>query len=140
GRGRQVPDKAVSVRDPGCARLAISQSAVPARLEDARRRLAGVDVELGALEREQMTSDAHEERLVQLRADRDGIKQQLVDLEARWNKEKSLIESIRNVRAGLESRAVAKAEAPAAVGVGASGAALEGAAPTSCQETATTPA
>src|SRR5213079_2788444 len=36
---RQLPDKAVSVLDTACARLALGQNAIPAALEDAQRQL-----------------------------------------------------------------------------------------------------
>jgi type VI secretion system protein VasG len=125
--GRQLPDKAVSVLDTACARLAINQSAVPARIEDARRRQAGVEVELGTLEREQLTSGAHEERLLLLNEQREAIKSQLADLEARWDKERGLIQRIREIRTELESPPSASSPEPAAVGVGPSGERLEAA-------------
>src|ERR1700694_1276504 len=37
--GRQLPDKAVSVLDTACARVAIGQGATPAPVEDAQRRI-----------------------------------------------------------------------------------------------------
>ena len=126
--GRQLPDKAVSVLDTACARLAISQSAIPARLEDARRRLAGIEVELGTLEREQVTSGSHDERLAQLGQDRTAIQQQLAELEARWEKEKTLIQQVRNVRAQLETTpqaAVQMVGAGAAPAAAAAGSAIE---------------
>jgi len=36
---RQLPDKAVSLTDTACARVAVSQHAVPPELEDCRRRI-----------------------------------------------------------------------------------------------------
>ncbi|WP_390623659.1 hypothetical protein [Roseimaritima ulvae] len=36
--GRQLPDKAISVLDTSCARIAISQNSTPAPIEDARAR------------------------------------------------------------------------------------------------------
>ncbi len=65
--GRQLPDKAVSVLDTACARLAINQSSVPGAIEDCRRRLAAADHEILILEREQMTSRQHDERLKSVR-------------------------------------------------------------------------
>src|SRR6202007_2912306 len=37
--GRQLPDKAVSVLDTACARVAIGQGAIPAAVEDAERHI-----------------------------------------------------------------------------------------------------
>src|ERR671920_479338 len=49
--GRQLPDKAISVLDTACARIAISQAATPPAVEDARRRIEHLAVETAALER-----------------------------------------------------------------------------------------
>ena len=45
-QGRQLPDKAVSVLDTACARVAVSQSATPAGLEDCVRRIEALEAEL----------------------------------------------------------------------------------------------
>src|SRR5262249_20361332 len=37
--GRQLPDKSVSLLDTACARVAMSQAATPAAIEDLRRRI-----------------------------------------------------------------------------------------------------
>src|SRR4249920_769312 len=44
--GRQLPDKAVSLLDTTCARVAISQHATPPEVEDALRRIETLDIEL----------------------------------------------------------------------------------------------
>ena len=63
-RGRQLPDKAVSVLDTACARVAIGQSSMPAgarRLPAATRRRSSARSAI--LEREQATGADHDERL-----------------------------------------------------------------------------
>ena len=42
---RQLPDKAVSLIDTACARVAISQHATPPEVEDSRRRVSALEVE-----------------------------------------------------------------------------------------------
>src|SRR5437588_6316055 len=49
---RQLPDKAVSLIDTACARVAISQHATPPALEDSRRRIEALVAELAMVERE----------------------------------------------------------------------------------------
>ncbi len=49
---RQLPDKAVSLLDTACARVAISQHAVPPEVEDCRRRIEALDTELEIIGRE----------------------------------------------------------------------------------------
>jgi type VI secretion system protein VasG len=114
--GRQLPDKAVSVLDTACARLAIGQSAVPAALEDARRRLAGLDVEIGTLQREQATAGQHDERLAALEADRQSAASDVEALETRWETEKGLVQQIRDLRERLEQAAVDAAGAAEGTG------------------------
>ena len=46
---RQLPDKAVSLLDTACARVAISQCATPAMIEDARVAIAAREAEKAAL-------------------------------------------------------------------------------------------
>ena len=61
--GRQLPDKAVSVLDTACARLALGQSATPPPIEDASRRLDDLAVQKRILEREAAVGADHRERL-----------------------------------------------------------------------------
>jgi len=110
-QGRQLPDKAVSVLDTACARVAMSQSATPAGIEDLRRRGDRLDVEIAALEREAAATDGHEDRLAGLREERAETGAARETLEARWARELELIGRIRALRTALESGA-----APAAGG------------------------
>src|SRR4051794_39666878 len=50
---RQLPDKAVSLLDTVCARVAISQHAVPPQLEDCRKTIEALQIELGIIGREE---------------------------------------------------------------------------------------
>ena len=59
---RQLPDKAVSLLDTACARVAMSQSAIPAPIEDRQRRIGLIDTELGILEREMAAGADHAAR------------------------------------------------------------------------------
>src|SRR5512144_1772986 len=49
---RQLPDKAVSLLDTACARVDISQHAVPPAVEDCRRRIDALTIELEIIGRE----------------------------------------------------------------------------------------
>ena len=49
---RQLPDKAVSLLDTACARVAISQQAVPAEVDDCRQRISALETELEIMARE----------------------------------------------------------------------------------------
>jgi type VI secretion system protein VasG len=102
--GRQLPDKAVGVLDTACAKVALGQSATPALIEDARRRLEHIDAEINALERESMGySRSHDERLSLLRDERKVIEDHLAESEKRLQKEMELTEQIYALRSDLES-------------------------------------
>src|SRR5205085_1364712 len=49
---RQLPDKAVSLLDTACARVAVSQHATPPQVDDCRRRIDALDVEAQIIARE----------------------------------------------------------------------------------------
>ncbi len=74
---RQLPDKAVSVLDTACARLALGQSATPAAARGRQRRLEDVDVQMRVLEREEALGVDHAERLAELAARREAIQAEL---------------------------------------------------------------
>jgi len=63
---RQLPDKAVSILDTACARVALSQSAEPAELEYTRHRIDALTLEQEILTREQNSGADHEEELKKL--------------------------------------------------------------------------
>ncbi|HEU5407261.1 MAG TPA: AAA family ATPase, partial [Nitrospira sp.] len=64
--GRQLPDKAVSVLDTACARVALGLLAEPSALEDSRRRISLINTEMDIREREAVTGGDHSERLREL--------------------------------------------------------------------------
>ncbi|MDM7920746.1 MAG: type VI secretion system ATPase TssH [Pyrinomonadaceae bacterium] len=100
--GRQLPDKSVSVLDTACAKVAIGQGATPGPIEDVTRRIQNLTSEINALEREQVTGAGHDDRLKQLQDDRSKSEEELAKLQEQWEKEKELVENIRNVRTKLE--------------------------------------
>ncbi len=103
--GRQLPDKAVSVLDTACARLALGQNATPSIIEDLKRQLDDLEVQERVLRREAATGADHGERIEQLLAQRASLTQTLEQLQGKWDKTKGLVEQIRDLRAQLESHA-----------------------------------
>jgi type VI secretion system protein VasG len=99
---RQLPDKAVSVLDTACARLALGQAAMPAAVEDVMRRLDDLDVQERVLNREQAVGADHAKRLAKIGTDRTALKAELATLKGRWEKEKGLVDQIKKLREHLE--------------------------------------
>jgi type VI secretion system protein VasG len=103
--GRQLPDKAVSVLDTACARVALSQSATPAEIERIERQIAELQNQRGILTREQMTAIRNDDRLSELDAAVADAEANLVGLRVRWEQENTLAAEIRELRARLEAEA-----------------------------------
>ena len=98
---RQLPDKAVSLLDTACARVAVSQHATPAELEDCQRRIEGLTVESEIIAREQRVGIAVGERGSEVAAKLVKEKEREAQLQARWEQEKGVVETILGLRAQL---------------------------------------
>ncbi len=103
--GRQLPDKAVSVLDTACARLALGQNSMPAALEDTLRRIDSLNVQKRVLERENVLGGGHEERVKEIDQKITDAQAEHEELKARWEKEKELVAGIRATHVKLEEAA-----------------------------------
>ena len=101
--GRQLPDKAISVLDTACAKVALGQSATPALLETCTRRIERIDAQAASLEREQSAGGEHGPRLQALRAERALALAEQESLAARWEQERVLTADIGRMRGELEA-------------------------------------
>lgn len=99
---RQLPDKAVSVLDTACARLALGQNTTPGPLEDAMRTLTDLAMQSRILERETAVGVDHSERLTQIATKREATLATQAELEKRWAQERDLVTKLREVRTKLE--------------------------------------
>jgi type VI secretion system protein VasG len=95
---RQLPDKAVSLIDTACARVAISQHATPPALEDCQRRIAALESELAIIDRESAIGIDHQKRKAEIEASLATEKDRLVKLEADYKKEKEVVSEILEIR------------------------------------------
>ena len=118
---RQLPDKAVSLLDTACARVAVSQHAVPAEVEDCRRRIETLKTELEILAREEAIGMDHSARRTATEVKLKAEEERLVQVEADWKEEKTIVDKILELRAklrglnpGVIETAAAPATAPAA--------------------------
>lgn len=101
--GRQLPDKAVSLLDTACARVAISHTAVPPALEDCRRRIAQLETALGILRRENLAGANNQELIDQTVKEKEAAEAEYAALEQRWKQESELVHRIRHIRRQLET-------------------------------------
>lgn len=102
---RQLPDKAVSVLDTACARVAVSQHATPAALEDCLRRIDNLNIEAGIIAREAAIGIDVHNRISELEATLAAAHNQRTILEQHWEEEKVLVARLLELRAQLRSLA-----------------------------------
>jgi type VI secretion system protein VasG len=98
---RQLPDKAVSLIDTACARVAISQHATPPALEDCQRTIAGLESEYAIVERESAIGIDHQQRKTGIEANLASEKDRLTKLEAAYKKEKEVVLELLELRRKL---------------------------------------
>ncbi|MGL4511484.1 MAG: type VI secretion system ATPase TssH [Lacipirellulaceae bacterium] len=100
---RQLPDKSVSLLDTACARVAISQHAVPAEVDDSRRQIESLETELAILKNEAAggfeTTTRQERAVAAIATERE----RLGELEARWEKEKDLVGKVLEIHGKLRA-------------------------------------
>ncbi|SFP18066.1 type VI secretion system protein VasG [Variovorax sp. OK605] len=110
---RQLPDKAVSLLDTACARVALSQHALPAAIEDLQRRIEVLNIESGIAGREAAIGVGEHQRVEDIAALVAQARAELALLEARRVEESALVERIVALRKLLSPAAVpVQAEAP----------------------------
>ncbi len=107
--GRQLPDKSVSLLDTACARVALSQSATPARIEDTRRRIQQLETTIAMIEREHASSGDCERQIAELTTEKEDVESLLATQEAQWQKEKAIIAEIKTIRDSIETDFFARA-------------------------------
>jgi type VI secretion system protein VasG len=98
---RQLPDKSVSVLDTACARVAISQHAVPAEVDDARRRIEAFVTELEIIARDETAGYDVAERRIAITHAKTEEEARLATLTERWEAERAVVEQILALRAKL---------------------------------------
>ena len=104
---RQLPDKAVSLLDTACARVAVGRHAIPAELEDCQRRIETLNTELEILGREAAVGMRNAERETRARTALAEQSERRESLQARWTREKQLVDEIVELRARLQKAAAA---------------------------------
>ena len=88
---RQLPDKAISVLDTACARVAAAQSAIPQELQESIDRLRIISDEISILAREESSGIDHKQRFEELEDEKWQIEDKKNQIEARWKSEQELV-------------------------------------------------
>ncbi len=117
---RQLPDKAVSLLDTACARVAVSQHAMPAQVEDSQRRVELLEVEREVAAREQAGQYRSDDRVARIDEALGEARAALDGVTAKWNAEKQALAVLTEARAKLAAHHAEAADDGEARGVLAS--------------------
>ncbi|MCC6544676.1 MAG: type VI secretion system ATPase TssH, partial [Nitrospirae bacterium] len=95
---RQLPDKAVSVLDTSCARVAIGLTTSPPQVEEAIRQIGNIESEMKILEKESLMGNEHTERLESLSKDKEAVGIRRDELTTKWQAEMAVANKIMEIR------------------------------------------
>lgn len=113
---RQLPDKAVSLLDTACARVAVSQHSTPAQVEDRQRRVALLEVEQQVVEREVDGQYRSDDRLEKIAGEIAEAQAAAQAAETKWQAEKTAVDRViaaRNALSQARKGADGSGETPA---------------------------
>jgi type VI secretion system protein VasG len=123
--GRQLPDKAISVLDTACARVALAQNGTPEAIEAVARDMLRIESERASLKRDQAVghfgrtgngNGGHDAGTAEALATELGLLEaRHHSLAARWKRELKLVKQIRKIEDELASRAEAADAETAAI-------------------------
>ncbi|RSZ60369.1 type VI secretion system ATPase TssH [Massilia atriviolacea] len=102
---RQLPDKAVSLLDTACARVAVSQHSQPPMLEDCQRRIDALLVEQDIVTKECQVGAGDAGRLAPLARRIAAERHEFDTIGARWQAEKRMAEKIATLREAVQASA-----------------------------------
>lgn len=93
---RQLPDKAIDLIDEAASRLRMEIDSAPLEIDELRRAVDRLKIEELALKKEK--DEASKQRLAKLREDLQERQRDLDVLEARWEKERSTLNRVGELR------------------------------------------
>ncbi|MBR4618619.1 MAG: AAA family ATPase [Bacilli bacterium] len=99
---RFLPDKAIDLIDEACATIRVQLDSVPEELDNLQREIMRLEVEKEALKKEK--DELSKQRVLSLQETLDNLKISEKELKEKWNKEKEIIDSIKDKKRELEDR------------------------------------
>ena len=109
--GRQLPDKAISVLDTACARVALGLNGTPPAVENAVREIDRLELEIATLKRERATGQPQSRRmgprtggLEELGTELARLKAKRTEVEERWHRELALAKKILDLQAEVDQK------------------------------------
>lgn len=96
--GRQLPDKAISVLDTAAARVALSQNAQPAKLDQLHAKLHNLGLELQILQDEQKQNPVHNDRIKNIESEIQQLNTEIEATQSQWQHELETLNKINELQ------------------------------------------
>lgn len=103
---RQLPDKAVSLLDTTCARVAVNLDTVPAYIDNLKSKIFSLEKELEVLQKEESIGFDHADKIVKIESELESTKSELESQQKRWSDESEIVTQILNIRNRLRNNGV----------------------------------
>jgi len=94
---RFLPDKAIDLMDEAAAKMRLEMDSVPEELDEIERRVKQLEIEREAIKREK-----DHKKLSSLNEEISNLKEEQSRLRAKWQSEKSVIDSIQKKKSEIE--------------------------------------
>ncbi|CAM1356283.1 MULTISPECIES: ATP-dependent chaperone ClpB [Tenacibaculum] len=95
---RFLPDKAIDLMDEAASKLRMEINSKPEELDVLDRKVMQLEIEIEAIKREN-----DETKLKSLNADLANLKEERNEINAKWQSEKSVVDSIQNLKTDIEN-------------------------------------
>ncbi|KVE02858.1 type VI secretion system ATPase TssH [Burkholderia anthina] len=102
---RQLPDKAISLLDTACARVALSQHAPPRELQNVRQRLQAAQVECDLLDQERCIGLGDADALARTQARIAELEREAANVDARWRAQADAAQALLSAREAVREAA-----------------------------------
>ncbi len=100
---RQLPDKAISLLDTACARIALTQNAKPESIEYLEQQIRYLNNERSAKQTEQAVFTTGADSIEALNGHIAEMNAELEALQTRWEQELELVEQIRTIKSDIQT-------------------------------------
>ena len=94
---RFLPDKAIDLMDEAAAKLRMEINSKPEELDILDRKIMQLEIEIEAIKRENDVS-----KLKSLNADLANLKEERNEINAKWQSEKTVVDSIQSLKTAIE--------------------------------------
>ncbi len=101
---RFLPDKAIDLIDEAAAGIKIETESMPSELEELKRKMTGIEIELAALKKD--GGDGAKLKKEERGKELGDLKEKAENLEKRWREQKEIIQNIQELRAKRDALSI----------------------------------